>query len=422
MDDEGNSVLGKLIFDFIQNCRQRQVSAERKLKMSKERTSIVFTGDIGFDRYMEGKWEDETLLSEEILNFFHNADHVLANVEGALIPQEEAEDVNGKGIFFHTMNPEATKLLDKIHADIWNFANNHTMDAGDGGIRNAMRLATEHGAKTLGAGVNVEEASKPVYLEEAGGIGFVGVGYMPTCVRATEDSAGVFGWDELEKIGKVIKQIKTKCRWCVVVSHATEEFTTLPAPYTRDTYLKYLELGADIVVSHHPHVPMNYECVGEKTIFYSLGNFIFDTNYQRVQMNTDTGVLLKIDFTEDTYTFEALGTKIIRGAEKITAGPVADIFTEVSAEEYKRLMPMAAKAFLSNERKRVHFLNPSKYEQYTDEQWSQFYQDYSEGKRVKGQYRDLAVYESLALLADDGRFEKSQLEKVKKYILKQLAE
>ena len=31
--------------------------------MKKEKTSIVFTGDIGFDRYMDRKWVDEYLLS-----------------------------------------------------------------------------------------------------------------------------------------------------------------------------------------------------------------------------------------------------------------------------------------------------------------------------------------------------------------------
>ena len=30
--------------------------------MEKKKTSIVFTGDIGFDRYMDHRWEDEHLL------------------------------------------------------------------------------------------------------------------------------------------------------------------------------------------------------------------------------------------------------------------------------------------------------------------------------------------------------------------------
>ena len=34
-----------------------------------------------------------------------------------------------------------------------------------------------------------------------------------------------------------------------------------------------------------------------KTVFYSLGNFIFDTNYQRAHLYSDEGVLLKLIFT-----------------------------------------------------------------------------------------------------------------------------
>ena len=37
----------------------------------KDKTSLVFTGDIGFDRYMYGKWDDEKLLSDEVLRFLH---------------------------------------------------------------------------------------------------------------------------------------------------------------------------------------------------------------------------------------------------------------------------------------------------------------------------------------------------------------
>ena len=43
---------------------------------------------------------------------------------------------------------------------------------------------------------------------------------------------------------------------------------------------------------------MNYETVGDKIIFYSLGNFIFDTDYQRSQFNTELGLLVKINFTD----------------------------------------------------------------------------------------------------------------------------
>ena len=136
--------------------------------MEKKKTSIVFTGDIGFDRYMDHRWEDEHLLSAPVLDFFHSADHTVANVEGALI---DAKDDGSRGVFFHSMNPAATRVLKDIHADIWSIGNNHTMDAGREGVMSTKKIAEEMGCLTMGAGMNDTEASEPVYLDEAGGIG-----------------------------------------------------------------------------------------------------------------------------------------------------------------------------------------------------------------------------------------------------------
>ena len=135
----------------------------------KKETSIVFTGDIGFDRYMGGKWTDEELISEDIKRFLYSADHVAANVEGALIREDEAEDATGKGMFFHTMDPAAVQFLDLIRADIWNFANNHTLDAGLGGIASGISIAPEKGVSAIVA------ASRAIdMMRERGLLGAVG--------------------------------------------------------------------------------------------------------------------------------------------------------------------------------------------------------------------------------------------------------
>ena len=34
------------------------------------KTSIIFTGDIGFDKYMDKRWRDEELISKRVLDFF----------------------------------------------------------------------------------------------------------------------------------------------------------------------------------------------------------------------------------------------------------------------------------------------------------------------------------------------------------------
>lgn len=383
-----------------------------------KKTSIVFTGDIGFDRYMDKKWEDEHLLSETVLDFFHSADHVCANVEGALT---DAKDDGSRGVFFHSMNPEATKVLRKIGADIWSIGNNHTMDAGREGVVSTRKIAAELGCCTIGAGLNEVEASEPVYLEEAGGIGMFCVSYMAECIPATATEAGIFRWDDMEYIEERIAEIKAKCRWCVIVAHGGEEFTSLPSPYTRDRYLKYLELGADVVVGHHPHVPENYELFDDgKAIFYSLGNFIFDTDYQRVHLYTDTGVLLKLIFTEETLNFEALGIQICRGEERIEAVSLPDIFTHISAVEYALLAPLSAKAFVREDMRKMIYLEPERFRDASEDVWNAYFFSEEPDGYFKGAHMDFGIIVPFSQEAEEGYWKKSNLEKVKQYILRQL--
>lgn len=385
-------------------------------RMSKERVSIAFTGDISFDKFMTGKWTDENLLSKPVLDFFQSSDHVVANVEAAMT---DMVDDGTHGQFFHSMDPAARCVLERMGADIWNIGNNHIMDAGGEGVVSTKAYAVDMGSRTIGAGINEDDASEPVYLDEAGGIGILGVAFQRECVPATSTSPGVFRWNNINYIAKRITEIKNKCRWCVIVSHGGEEFTSMPNPYTRDRYLKFLELGADVIVGHHPHVPENYETFDNgKTIFYSLGNFIFDTPYQRSHLYTDMGVLIKLFFTEDEMEFEAMGTRIVRGPEQIDEGPLPDIFTDVRAGEYALLSPLAAKAHIAEERRRMIYLKPHVYTVASKEVWHDYFFGTATDGYDKGAHMDLSVIFPFAETAEDGAWNYSKLEKVKDYLLK----
>ena len=272
----------------------------------KESTTIAFTGDIGFDKYMDKKWEDDALLAPGILEFLTSADHVVANVEGPLVDNTATLMQAAEMRLMHTINPAAERVLKDIHADIWNLCNNHIMDAGQDGLAMTLQEAEKFGAKTIGVGMNMTDAAKPLILDEAGGIGIFAVGYQRGCKPAGEDKGGCLSWSEMEVIRSVIQEIKAKCRWCVVVAHGGEEFTAIPSPYTRERYHAYLEMGADLVVCHHPHVPMNYETVGDKMIFYSLGNFIFDTLVERMLRTAYDDIRL------DTHSLKLLDTCLCR--------------------------------------------------------------------------------------------------------------
>lgn len=396
-------------------------------------SELIFTGDIGFDKYMDHRWEDENLVSDEVQDFLKSGDHLIINVEGPLSKQEKIIKENGVAALTHSMDPAVADFFDKIGADVWNINNNHIMDVGDKGISDTLRIATEHGVKTLGAGMNIKEASEPVIFNEAGGIGLIAVGYERACRKAGEDTPGCLNFSQMDIVKKQIEHVKSKCRWCIIVAHDGEEFTALPSPYTRERYVNYLEMGADIVVAHHPHVPMNYEIFEgddvpskcetnskRKAIFYSLGNFIFDTDYQRAQFNTEYGIILKLKIGESSFEFEPFGIKIDRESERIVAWDVPDIFENVPKEEYELLKPLAAKTFIENTKRQLKYLKPDIFTNATEEEfYANFYEPLRSG-RVPGELLDMQIVYPLSEDFKLGTWEKSNLASVKSFMLKQI--
>lgn len=294
------------------------------------------------------------------------------------------------------------------------------MDAGAEGLEDTLKAAKEHDAHTLGAGINLTEAAKPVIFSEAGGVGLVAVGYSRACRIAGEDTPGCLNWSNMAAVEAAVRDVKKTCKYCIIVAHDGEEFTAIPMEYTRNRYMKYLEMGADIIVAHHPHVPMNYEIVGDKAIFYSLGNFVFDTDYQRAQFNTEKGVLLKLNLSESGFTFDAMGLLLNRETETIGSSDLPDIFADVPADEYKKLLPLGAKVLIENTKRQLRFLRPADFENATDEMWyNNFYEPLRSG-RVPEEILDFQIVYPLSLKADERGWESSTLDKVKAFMLEQI--
>ena len=155
-------------------------------------------------------------------------------------------------------------------------------------------------------------------------------------------------------------------------------------------------------------------------IFYSLGNFIFDTPYQRSQFNTESGLFVKLDFTEDSFDFEPFGIRIDRENESIVKGEIPSIFTDVNEEEYEKLIPLASKMFIENTKRQLRFLKPEQFANASEEDfYNNFYEPLRSG-RVPGETLDFQIIYPLSLKAEEGAWKESSLEGVKDFILKQL--
>lgn len=302
---------------------------------------IAFTGDFSFTRYFKDAYKKDDLLDENIIDFLCDSDVNVVNVEGTFT---NAMGARG-GLFFHYSDPQGIKWINKINGKIWNLANNHVMDCGAQGIKDTIAYAKQNGALTVGAGVNKAQASEPLIYNET--VGFVSVVYdahdTPLC--STSKKPGCIIWNKFATIKKEIELVKKKCKYCIVVAHCGDEFAKMPLPYVRDNYKKYLSFGADVIVGHHPHVVQNYERFGDKLVFYSIGNFLFDTDYQRAHKYSDEGVLLKLDIPEKKgkITFTHLPVKIDRVNTRVVKNDISPaIFTEINSKDYRKLWVVGA--------------------------------------------------------------------------------
>lgn len=158
--------------------------------------------------------------------------------------------------------------------DVALLANNHTGDQGPAACMETIRLLTEAGVKTVGAGANMEEAVKPLNLDVKGeAVQIINVAEREFG-HARRDAAGVAPLDPFENILQ-IRQAKAAGKFVAVVCHGGHEFYPFPSVRMRKTFRAFADAGADIVINIHTHCPLGTEVWNGTPIVYSTGNFFF---------------------------------------------------------------------------------------------------------------------------------------------------
>lgn len=292
---------------------------------------IGFTGDIAFSEYTKDLYKHPKVLNKKIYDFLNNNDYNVLNFESPITES----NLTQKSALAHKSSFEALDYIKEyIKNPVLSLANNHMMDFGQRGLLDTMKYVKSEKLPFIGAGKNEEDATKYIILGKDVKVGIIAVQYKDYLI-ATADTPGTAQNNHFKLIKKKILELKNKVDWVVMIYHGGEEFINTPLPYTRSLYKKFLKWGADIVVAHHPHTVQGYEKVGNKIIFYSLGNFIFDTDFQRAQEGTDEGVLISIDFNKDSYSFDKLLLKKDRENNKLETIEDNINFCDIKKKYYK---------------------------------------------------------------------------------------
>jgi poly-gamma-glutamate synthesis protein (capsule biosynthesis protein) len=252
----------------------------------KERFSIAAVGDINcggrVGLVMAGSGVDFPF--ENVTKVLSAADYAFGNLECALSSRGKA--VEGKEFTFRG-TPESGLALKRAGFDGLSLANNHSKDFGPDALTDTIKLLDQAKIFYAGAGINSESSYRYKILENknaAGGkqkVAFIAFSdVIPPGFAASGSTSGVASVRNASKLAGSMKEAASKAPFVVVSIHWGKELSKAPSQRQTTLAHRLIDMGADVVLGHHPHVVQGFEIYKGKLIAYSLGNFVFSpANY-----------------------------------------------------------------------------------------------------------------------------------------------
>ncbi len=245
---------------------------------------LLFAGDLCVST------QNAPELGESIINLFASANIACANFEGPII-QFGTRVAPKAGPSIHQTD-QVLSLLEKCGFTHLSLANNHIIDYGESGLRFTLDKLNHY--TICGAGVSLEDAYRPIFHEQDGHrIAFLSFGEGQFGALGIEpfQKAG-FAWVDAPSARQAVINARQEADWVIVQIHAGLEMVDIPLPEWRERFREFIDLGADLVIGHHPHVLQGSEIYKNKSIYYSLGNFYMDVMLK--QANPGSGGLLEV--------------------------------------------------------------------------------------------------------------------------------
>ncbi|MBQ5918615.1 MAG: CapA family protein [Lachnospiraceae bacterium] len=220
-------------------------------------------------------------ISPEFLEIMNRADYTCVNNEFTYSTRGSALD--GKAWTFRA-HPDRVKYLKEMGVDLALLANNHVYDYGKDAMLDTLDTLTNADIKYFGAGANLEEAMKPVYVELGGKkVAFVAASRAEKnkmTPQATEEEPGILRCYDPTLFIEVIKEARANADFVVACVHWGTERSTVLEDAQLETARQYIDAGADMIIGSHSHCLQGMEYYNGKPIVYSLGNYWFDEYYE----------------------------------------------------------------------------------------------------------------------------------------------
>lgn len=234
--------------------------------------NICFAGDSFIGGDLINSRDKNVINSYE----YYSADKRIVNIEQAI---SDSEDTEEKSTLYSTT--QILPLIKRLKIDSAALSNNHIQDKGEEGIFDTLVNLKESGVETFGAGKNINEAEKPVQLNESlflFGYCEHSKSYLNKIKIADKKGPGVnpFSYQkvlaDLDSIPDVAKAI--------LHLHWGREHVALPEREHIDFSKKLLDHPKVLlIIGMHPHRIQGTISHKGKKAYLSLGNFLFPNFY-----------------------------------------------------------------------------------------------------------------------------------------------
>ena len=278
-----------LWYEYCMNTGLQSYSFDKTYVIDKEIDNDIvldFTGDLSFAEgiatttYMENQINGvKDCFSQDLLEEMANADVLLVNNEFAYT--NRGMPLAGKAYTFRG-NPNRVGLLDELGVDAVSIANNHIYDYDEVGFLDTLNTLSTDNMPYVGAGINLDEARKPIYFIVGGRkIAVVSATQIERTLNFTKEatgvSPGVMKCLHPQAFCETIKEAKANADYVIVFPHWGTEGN---ANYGADQVglaRAFVEAGADVIIGGHTHCLQTVEYMDDVPIYYSLGNYWFST-------------------------------------------------------------------------------------------------------------------------------------------------
>ncbi len=293
-----------------------------------EEPILAFVGDIMLSRGVGvrlAEYPDTRILAPSVTGLLARADYRIGNLE---CPISDTGVVRREGLF----RADSSTLVQLRHFDLLTLANNHTHDCGLQGVDDTVAALEAAGYAHTGFCNENGQQSCFTCIVKGMRIAIIALA-RPECIPVLESGRWSVNRSDAVGIMDMIAEKRQTHDKVVTIIHGGNEMIPEPPPTLVGLARDMVDAGADIVVTHHPHVLGGMEAYNGGLIFYSLGDFIFDgqSNLRRL------GAVLTITFgqhqTNWEMTYTTIGSDLtVDLANSVSAGKAKLEFERVSRE------------------------------------------------------------------------------------------